>query len=84
MDYISGTFDYFGFNHYSTYLASDAREPELNGKPGYEKDMRTKTSGDPSWKKASDGRMVRGFFKLFSYIEKQFFAHTSVLCIVSI
>lgn len=59
LDFISGTYDYFGFNIYSTYLVSDLDEPAFDGQPAYVKDMRVKTGGDPSWKKASDGRLVR-------------------------
>ncbi|XP_069695510.1 myrosinase 1-like [Periplaneta americana] len=47
IEYIRGTHDFFGLNHYSTYLGSpfdDSGNP-----PAFYKDMGTSTTQDPSW-----------------------------------
>ena len=44
---ISGTYDFFGVNHYTTYLTTDGGENIQI--PSLERDVAIATSQDPSW-----------------------------------
>lgn len=59
LDYISGTYDYMGFNTYWTHLVAETEEYDFDGKPGYNKDIRAKVTDDPKWKKAPNGNTVK-------------------------
>ncbi|KAJ8943036.1 hypothetical protein NQ318_022580 [Aromia moschata] len=48
IDYINGTFDFLGLNHYSSYMISDMPEPEI-GAPSWENDTAVLYWQDPSW-----------------------------------
>lgn len=58
LDYISGTYDFMGLNTYATYLATDTEEYDFDGKPGYEKDIKSNITEDSHWKKGSNGYPV--------------------------
>ncbi|KAJ8924115.1 hypothetical protein NQ315_006897 [Exocentrus adspersus] len=54
INYIKGTFDFLGFNQYSTSLVKHRPEPEI-GIPSYDNDMGTFIYRDPTWERgASD------------------------------
>lgn len=54
IDYIKGTSDYFGLNHYTSRYAQDTEEPEY-GDPSWEKDIGILQFIDDSWpESASD------------------------------
>lgn len=53
IDYIKGTYDFFGLNHYTTLLSSDSPDAPIEGKPSLLKDARATPSYDPSWPSSS-------------------------------
>ncbi|KAJ8924098.1 hypothetical protein NQ315_006880 [Exocentrus adspersus] len=57
VDFINGTFDYLGFNHYYTRLAADAEESPFDS-PGYDKDVRVVTTEDPDWDRSPNGNPI--------------------------
>ncbi|XP_025835611.1 myrosinase 1-like isoform X2 [Agrilus planipennis] len=52
IQYIKGTADFFGVNHYMTYVAA-ARDPDEIGEPSMEKDRGVSAWFDPSWEGAA-------------------------------
>lgn len=48
VQYIRGTSDFFGLNHYTSRLAAHAEEPEI-GEPSWEKDIGVKQYINESW-----------------------------------
>lgn len=48
VNYIKGTYDFFGLNHYSAELISNVEELPV-GDPSFIADKRLKLSYDPSW-----------------------------------
>ncbi|XP_018565438.1 myrosinase 1 [Anoplophora glabripennis] len=54
---INGTFDYLGFNHYYTRLASDVEEEDFDD-IGYDRDVRVLSTEDPSWEKSPNGNPI--------------------------
>ncbi|KAF2897348.1 hypothetical protein ILUMI_08827 [Ignelater luminosus] len=55
VEYIKGTYDFLGLNHYTTFLGKDISEILTDGKPSVEKDSRTVTWQDPSWTASTSG-----------------------------
>lgn len=48
IDYIKGTSDFYGMNHYTTVLVKNGRPAPL-GKPSQENDLMVETHQDPKW-----------------------------------
>lgn len=70
IDFIRGTFDFLGLNHYNTYLVSSEELP-VGNPPSYLKDKGTRLVKDPHWK-PSPQIVPWGFRKLFNWIKKQY------------
>ncbi|KAJ8958261.1 hypothetical protein NQ318_017405 [Aromia moschata] len=70
IEFIKGTSDFFGLNHYHTWLISDYQYPE-NEPPSYEKDKGTKGYQDPNWK-PSPAIVPWGFRKLLNWVRKRY------------
>ncbi|KAK4883855.1 hypothetical protein RN001_000126 [Aquatica leii] len=74
IDYIKGTSDFYGLNHYSTmYVKNKLPDPITN--PCRIKDMQVHTYDDPSWLSGSISyfRLVPwGFRKLLNYIKNNY------------
>ncbi|KAJ8963511.1 hypothetical protein NQ317_010576 [Molorchus minor] len=74
IDFINGTFDYLGLNHYSTYMVSAMPEPEI-GDPSWEKDTGIAVFQDPSWEgSASDWVKVTpwGMRKILKWVKETY------------
>lgn len=48
INYIKGTYDYFGFNHYTSRIAKAENESEI-GDPSLSADKMASSYADPSW-----------------------------------
>lgn len=69
--YIKGTSDFFGLNHYSSWIIRDAEQP-ITSPTGYGKDIGTAGEQDPTWPSSSlDWLKVVpwGFRKLLVWIK---------------
>lgn len=74
VEFIRGTYDFLGFNTYSTFLTKAKAEADI-GTPDYEKDAGGKVYQDPAWQKttASWIKVVPwGIRKLLVWISKQY------------
>lgn len=72
--FIKGTADFFGLNHYSTWLVEDYEFP-LKSPTSYQKDVGVILSQDPNWKNSSLPwlKVVPwGFRKLLNWIRITF------------
>lgn len=49
VEYIRGTYDFLGLNHYTTVLIKDVPFVPISGKPSVKKDSRIMLFYDPSW-----------------------------------
>ncbi|KAF2886265.1 hypothetical protein ILUMI_19908 [Ignelater luminosus] len=75
VNYIKGTYDFLGLNHYSTVLTKNVLFEPIFGKPSVEKDSMTVTEYDPSWpnSKASWLKVVPwGFTKLLVWLKNAY------------
>lgn len=66
VEYIKGTGDFIGLNHYATLYVS--RNSSLKGRfavPSLKNDMHFETSYDPSWPSHGWGHVSTLYFKLF-------------------
>ncbi|KAF4523215.1 hypothetical protein B566_EDAN011752 [Ephemera danica] len=73
IDYIKGTSDFFGLNHYTTALA--AYGDPIGTPPNYDNDMNVWQSSDPSWPgSAADWLKVVpwGFRNLLNWIKNEY------------
>lgn len=75
---IKGTFDYLGFNHYYTRLASDVEEEDFDDY-GYDRDVRVLSTEDPSWEKSPNGNPVSS---LTQYLFYRFFYRNCNLIVI--
>lgn len=74
IDLIRGTYDFFGLNHYTTFLVRDY-EYSVTHSPSHYKDMGVVYEQDPSWKpsKAPWLKVVPwGFRKLLVWIKRRY------------
>lgn len=72
--FIKGTADFFGLNHYSTYLVSDNEYP-INSKTSRDKDTGVKLEQDPKWPASTLNWLKTvpwGFRKLLNWIKKTY------------
>lgn len=70
VDYIKGTADYFGLNHYTSRYAKDTEEPEI-GNPSWDKDIGVYQYMDESWEdSASDWLKVQSLCWAIRIIER--------------
>lgn len=73
--YIKGTADFFGLNHYTTYLLSMA-DTEVGAIPSHENDVGIVRVQDPSWPSMSSSSWLKvvpfGFRRLLQYITKTY------------
>ncbi|EEZ97373.2 Myrosinase 1-like Protein [Tribolium castaneum] len=67
---IQGTFDFFGLNHYHTWLISDKKFP-VGTSPSFIKDKGTEVSANPDWK-PSPKIVPWGFRKLLNWVKKEY------------
>ncbi|XP_018320181.1 myrosinase 1-like [Agrilus planipennis] len=73
IEYIKGTSDFFGLNHYSTRLVRNS--PPINNTVLFENDMQTELWIDPSWPMdvvRRDAIIPWGFRKLLAYIKNTY------------
>ncbi|XP_013194730.1 myrosinase 1 [Amyelois transitella] len=75
VDFIRGTADFFGLNHYTTYLLSMA-DKEVGAIPSHENDVGVVRVQDPSWPSMSSSSWLKvvpsGFRRLLNYITKKY------------
>ncbi|KAF2902682.1 hypothetical protein ILUMI_03503 [Ignelater luminosus] len=74
IEYIKGTYDYLGLNHYTTLMTSDAEEDAISD-PSFDKDARVKSYYNPEWPSAASPwlKVVPwGFRKLLNYISNRY------------
>lgn len=74
VNFIKGTYDFFGLNHYTTALISD-REFPITDSPSHYKDIGIASEQDPKWKpsKAVWLKVVPwGFRKLLVWIKERY------------
>ncbi|KAJ8973205.1 hypothetical protein NQ317_018954 [Molorchus minor] len=57
IEYINGTYDYFGINHYASDLVRDIDEPDFDT-PSYDLDVRIQKLTDPDWNETYCGRSI--------------------------
>lgn len=69
LEFISGTFDFLGFNTYLTRLVKDIDEYDYDDQPRFEKDKRVNISYDASWTVSSSGYSV-SFYEFHNILEK--------------
>ncbi|KAL0901709.1 hypothetical protein ABMA27_006894 [Loxostege sticticalis] len=73
--YIRGTADFFGLNHYTTYLLSMA-DSEVGAIPSHENDVGIVRVQDPKWPSKSSSSWLKvvpfGFRRLLKYITKTY------------
>lgn len=72
--FIQGSFDFFGLNHYSSWLVSDTRIP-VNAPFSHWKDVSVSMQQDPKWKPSAATwlKVVPwGFRKLLNWIKKEY------------
>ncbi|XP_026759049.2 myrosinase 1-like [Galleria mellonella] len=71
VEYIRGTADFFGLNHYTTYLLSMA-DKEVGAIPSHENDVGIVRVQDPDWPSLSSSTWLKvvpiGFRRLLQYI----------------
>ncbi|KAF2894139.1 hypothetical protein ILUMI_12035, partial [Ignelater luminosus] len=53
VEYIKGTYDFFGLNHYTTVEVADIPDPPIGGKPSLFTDARATVGYNPSWPSTS-------------------------------
>ena len=74
VDYVRGTFDFLGLNHYTTNLASPKEEP-AGAPPSYAKDVGVLKEQDQSWP-PSAARWLRsvpwGMRKILNWIKEEY------------
>ncbi|XP_028166104.1 myrosinase 1-like [Ostrinia furnacalis] len=75
VEYIRGTADFFGLNHYTTYLLSMA-DKEVGAVPSHENDVGIVRIQDPNWPSMSSSAWLKvvpfGFRRLLKYITKTY------------
>ncbi|KAF2891017.1 hypothetical protein ILUMI_15156, partial [Ignelater luminosus] len=74
-EYIKGTYDFLGLNHYTTVLTKDIPEIPIDGKPAVDKDSRTVEWQDSSWPSGASNwlKVVPwGFTKLLVWLEHRY------------
>ncbi|XP_050670747.1 myrosinase 1-like [Leptidea sinapis] len=75
VEYIRGTADFFGLNHYTTYLLSMATKP-VGQIPSHENDVGIVRVQDPTWPSMSSSSWLKvvpfGFRKLLHWISKSY------------
>lgn len=49
IEYIKGTYDFFGINHYTTYYAKKSNNKNTFKQPSFEHDRGIEVFQDPSW-----------------------------------
>lgn len=49
IDYVKGTYDFYGLNHYTTFLIEDTPDKPIGGAPAFWHDARVTLTQDPSW-----------------------------------
>lgn len=74
VDYIRGTYDFFGLNHYTTSLVSNHEYPR-NYPTSFAKDVGVVSEYDPTWKNSS-AKWLKvvpwGFRKVLRWINKEY------------
>ncbi|KAF2902683.1 hypothetical protein ILUMI_03504, partial [Ignelater luminosus] len=74
VQYIKGTYDYFGLNHYTTVIVADKKEDPISD-PSYFKDMNVKYYYEPHWPGGASPWLKTvpwGFRKLLNYIKNRY------------
>lgn len=74
VEFVRGTFDFLGLNHYSTSLVSDHEYP-IDYPTSYRKDIGVAVEVDPSWRNSSASwlKVVPwGFSKLLKWIKEEY------------
>ncbi|XP_046967937.1 myrosinase 1-like [Vanessa cardui] len=75
VEYIRGTADFFGLNHYTTYLLSMA-DGEVGAVPSHENDIGIVRVQDPKWPSKSSSSWLKvvpfGFRRLLAWITKTY------------
>lgn len=72
IEYIKGTADFFGINHYTTYLLTMAGDRVVGAIPSHENDIGIIRTQDPNWPSKSASKWLKvypsGFRKLLNWI----------------
>lgn len=75
VEYIKGTADFFGLNHYTTYLITMA-EKEVGAMPSHENDVGIVRVQNPKWPSQSSSNWLKvvpfGFRKLLNWIKNTY------------
>lgn len=74
IDYIQGTYDFIGFNCYSSHLVEDAEE-DTSGRTSFYKDVRIKMYQDKSWERGKSiwlGVYPEGTRKVLKWVKKNY------------
>ncbi|KAF2886264.1 hypothetical protein ILUMI_19907, partial [Ignelater luminosus] len=75
VEYIKGTSDFFGLNHYTTVVTKDAPDTPIGGKPSSLKDSQAVYSQDPSWPSGTSSWLKVipwGFTRILVWIKNRY------------